>query len=123
MADERGFLTIQFVVAVALSFLLVVLVANLIVWQYGRGVVRSALDEGVRTGSRATASVGDCQARAEAVLRDLLGGSMGRGVSVACSETGDRIVATASVRFGSWLPVMPDWSFHLTGSDVKERQP
>ena len=47
---ERGFTTIQYVVATAWSLLLFVLVANLLVDLYERGAVRDALDDGVRAG-------------------------------------------------------------------------
>lgn len=123
LREEAGFLTAQFVLAVALSFVFLVLVANLIVWQYARGVARSAVDEGVRTGSRATATQADCEARARAVLQDLLGGALGDDVSVNCSDSGDEIVATVDAQLPSWLPLMPDWSFQISGSDVKEHHP
>jgi hypothetical protein len=121
--EEAGFLTAQFALAVALSFVFLVLVANLIVWQYARGVVRSAVDEGVRTGSRATATPADCETRAQGVLQDLLGGALGQHVSVTCADSGGEIVATADANLQSWLPLMPDWSFRITASDVKEQRP
>ena len=53
--DERGFTTIQYVIAVAWSLVLLVLVANLLVDLYARGAVRDALDDGVRAGAPAAA--------------------------------------------------------------------
>ena len=44
---DDGFTTIQYVIAVAWSLLLLVLVANFLVDLYARGAVRDALDEGV----------------------------------------------------------------------------
>ena len=52
-AGERGFTTIQYVIAVAWSFVMLVLVANLMVDLYARGAVRDALDDGVRAGASA----------------------------------------------------------------------
>ncbi|CAN5509584.1 hypothetical protein BH23ACT7_BH23ACT7_12650 [soil metagenome] len=123
--DEDGFLTPQFVVAVGLSLILLVLLANLIVMQYGRGVVRAALDEGARRGSRVSADpAGECAARARDVLADLLDGPMGLGVApIACTDTGDRLVARTTVTFLGWLPGAPDWSFDAEASAVKERAP
>ena len=109
--------------AVAASLLLLVLAANVLVWQYGRGAVRAALDEGVRAGSRAPATAADCQARADDALADLLGGSMGRSVTLMCSETPDEVMASADVHFRGWLPLMPDWSFSSSSSAVKEQEP
>lgn len=117
-----GFTTIQFVVATALSLVFFVLAANFIVFQYGRGAVRAAVDEGVRAGSLDARSdaerVTACSRRAEEVLGDLLRGPMGNGVHVECglaSEEG-RVVVTARARavFGSWLPPVPDWGFQVT---------
>ena len=53
--DDAGFVTVQFTAAVAFSMVVLVMLANLIVYQYGRGVVRAAVDEAVRAGSRAGA--------------------------------------------------------------------
>lgn len=120
---EDGFLTIQFVWAVALSLTLLVTVANLVSFQYGRGVVRAALDEGVRAGSRAGAPEDACLARAQATLSDLLGGAMGRDIDLSCRDDGARVVADATVTFHGWLPVVPDWSFRSNATAVKERAP
>lgn len=108
---DGGFVTIQYLAVVALSLGLVVVLLNLIVFQYGRGVVRAALDEGVRAGARATAGAAECEARAQDVLKDLLGGAMGEGVSLACSDDGWRVRASANVVFQGWSPAVPDWRF------------
>src|SRR6266705_2065800 len=47
-----GFVTAQFVVVVALSLVFFVFLCNAVVFMYGRGVVRAALEEGVRAGGR-----------------------------------------------------------------------
>lgn len=122
-AAEDGFLTTQFVLAVGLTLLLVVMVANLVVFSYGRGVVRAALDEGVRAGSRVTASALTCEQRAREVLGDLLGGTMGRDVAVSCGQTPERVVADADVRFAGWLPAVPDWRFSVTASARRRGEP
>lgn len=108
---EGAFLTIQFVFAVGLSLLVLTLGANLIAWQYGRGVVRAALDEGVRSGARMPPDPVICEQRARSALEDLLGGSMGDGVTFGCWLEGDRVVAEAEVTFASWVAPVPDWSF------------
>ena len=108
---ERGFVTIEYVLAVALSMLALVVIANFIVFQYGRGVVRAAVDQGVRAGSRAAAPTVACEQAARQVVADLLGGrsgSMGRTVSITCSQVGGRLDATAGGRFRAWLPPVPD---------------
>jgi hypothetical protein len=115
-----GFVTTQFVLAVALSLLLFVMLCNAIVYQYGRGVVRSALDEGVRSGSRASGSTATCLQAAEEVRRSLLGGPIGAHVSLRCGLVAGQVRATASGYLPSWLPLVPDWPVELSATAVKE---
>jgi hypothetical protein len=115
-----GFVTTQFVLAVALSLMLFVMLCNAIVYQYGRGVVRAALDEGVRSASRAGGTVSTCEAAAEEVRHTLLGGPVGSHVAIRCGLVADTIQATATGYLPSWLPLVPDWSIDLAASAVKE---
>ena len=119
--DAAGFVTIQYVAAIGLSLVVLTMLANLIVFQYGRGVVRAAVDEGVRTGSRASASAHECEARANDVIADLLGGAMAEGVTIACSSSGGFVTARADVTFAAWLEPVPDWSFAVAATAVAER--
>lgn len=121
--EDDGFLTAQFVVAVGLSLLVLVLIANVILVQYARGVVRAAAEEGAQAGSRLTATQGDCLLRANEVLDGLLGGTMGDGVSVACAIGAGEVSATVQYTFSPWLPVLPAWSGSQTSFAVKERLP
>jgi len=123
--DERGLLSIQFVLATGLSLVLFVMLANLIVYQYGRGVVRAALDEGTRRGSRASSDpIESCNTAVLGVLGDLAGGSLGRQVAFAgCSATDAHVEASAAVTFQGWLPTVPDWSFTARARAVREREP
>jgi len=120
---EGGFLTIQFVLAVALSLLMLVLVANVIIVQYGRGVVRAAAEEGAQAGSRLSASEADCEARAGEVLDGLLGGPMGDRISITCSIGSSEVIATVRYTFTPWLPLVPAWAGTQTSVAVKETIP
>ena len=122
-AADGGFVTATTVVAVALSLVLVSALANLLVFTYGRGVVRAALDEGVRAGATAVASPASCDAAARAVLSDLLGGSMGDGVLLRCVSSAAGLTAIADVRFVGWSPLVPDWVFRIEATAVQERSP
>jgi hypothetical protein len=115
-----GFVTTQFVLAAAFSLLLFVMLCNAIVDQYGRGVLRDALDEAVRSGSRAGGSAASCQRAAEEVRRSLLGGPVGAHVSLRCGMAGGRVQATASGYLASWLPLVPDFPVALSATAVKE---
>jgi hypothetical protein len=107
--------TIQYVTAAGLSLLMLFTLANFVVFLYARGVVRAALDEGVRAGARARSGTAVCEARGRDVLDDLLRGPLGSGTQIRCEQSSaDTITATADVTLLSWVPgIVPDWSFSL----------
>jgi hypothetical protein len=112
-----GFTTIQYVATVALSLLLLVLVANLLVDLYARGAIRDALDEGVRAGAPAGRGAPDCRQRAEEVLDGLLRGPVGGDIEVTCERDGHTMRAYAEGALPSWLPMLtPDWHLDLEAS-------
>lgn len=122
--NEGGFTTLEYTVCVSFSLLMLVWLANLAVFSYGKGAVREAVDEAARAGSRVDVdSVSTCQARATQVLVNILGGTMGRDVTVTCSEQGGVVRAQATVHFAAWLPPMTDANFQLTGEAIKVRAP
>ena len=89
---------------------------------YGRAVVRGALDEGARAGSRVEDSLARCEERAAQAM-GLLRGGMGDGVVISCSAEGDHVLAHADVRFTAWAPGMPDWSFQTTATGRRTPPP
>ncbi len=120
---DHGFITAEFVVAVAFSLLLLVLIANVILVQYARGVARSAAEEGAQAGSRLSATPTDCEARADEVIDTLLGGPMGSGVTISCTVDPTQVTATVRYTFTPWLPLIPSWSGSHTSFAVKETLP
>jgi hypothetical protein len=111
---------------VLISLVVLVLIANLIVFEYGHGAVRAAIDQGVREGARTTTPVASCEAAAQLVITDLLGGrdgSMGAGVGITCTQNAGRLDARATGRFRAWLKPVPDWSFTATATAAVEPQP
>lgn len=119
---EAGIATAGFVVAVGFSMLFFVLLTNLVAVQYGRGVVRAALDEGARHGARYGASGSACEDRIREVLDGLLGGMMGSGVSYRCEGDSARIRARAEVVFTAWLPAIPEFQFQMAATAAVERE-
>ena len=121
-ADQRGFTTLQYVVATGFSLVLFVMVGNLLVDLYERGAVRDALDEGVHAAVPAAATTVDCEARARDVLRSIAGGSLLRVEELRCERENEFVVARARVSLRSWLPmVVPDWSLRVRAAAVSER--
>lgn len=124
--DDDGFVTIQMIAAIALSMLLLTALANVLAVQYARGVVRAALDEGARAGTRvAAADVGRdrCQSQAAAALSQLLGGSLGADIAVQCTVGPERVEATARGSFAGWLPGVPSFPVELAAVAVREVVP
>ena len=120
---ERGFTTAQFILAAGLALMFFVFLANMVVFQYGKGVVRGALNDGVRAGSKVGAGTVDCEQAIADAMGDLLGGTMGRGVTTVCTDDAAGVGAVADVTFRSWIPGVPDWSFSLSAQSVKEPTP
>src|SRR5215475_11942325 len=101
--DDRGVTTVTALLAVGVSLILLVALVNYVVWQYGRGAVRSAIDQAARAGSRASATETTCETRAHEALHTLLGGPMGRGITITCTDDGHNMHATATGTFHGWL--------------------
>ena len=119
---EKGFATVQYVVATAFGLVLLALVANLLVDLYARGAVREALDEATRAGTRVDAPSGTCAERAAEALDAVLRGSLGDRVSVHCTDDPAWVSATAEVVLPSWIPwLLPDWRLTLSAVAARER--
>lgn len=116
---ERGVSSVQFVLASALALTLFVAFANLVVVQYGRGAMQSALDQGARAGSVA-GSTTDCESVASDVVGQLLGGRMGSEVAVTCSADGRFMVAEALAVFDGWTPMTPDFTVTMSSRALLE---
>jgi hypothetical protein len=108
--------------------LIVFLVAlNLILDQYGQGVMRTAVDQGARAGSTQTAVPGEavaaCETKAAEVMHGLLAGPFGRDITISCAVTGDQVRAVASGSLPGWLRIIPADTLHVIGTAHLERNP
>lgn len=115
---DRGAATIAVAIGAAVALLLVVQLVNVIVFQYGQGAVRSALDEGARAGSRGGGTAA-CEARADAAIHDLAAG-MADGVAIDCVINGQTITATATVTWQGWLTSIGDYQRTIVASAALE---
>lgn len=106
---ERGALMLEYMVVIAFSFVFVIMMLQFIVFQYSQGVVRGALDEGVREGSRFNATADACRAKAQEVIDDGLGPANRVATSVICTDNGRQVTATSQIVFQLWFPPgLPD---------------
>ena len=119
---DRGVSSVQFLLASVLSLVLFLTLANVVVVQYGRGAMRSALDQGARAGA-ISGSTAECEARAADVVAQLLGGRMSDGMVIRCTVSGNVVVARGDVVFDSWTPLSPDFPITLFSEAALERQP
>ena len=117
--SDAGVSSAQFVLGAALAMLLFVSLANLMVVQYGRGAIRSGLEQGVRAGSVAR-SEAVCEATARGVVQQLLGGRMSDGLEVRCVSDAGGIAASARVVFRSWTALTPDFELELATEALLE---
>jgi hypothetical protein len=119
--SERGFTSLQFLVASSLALVVFALLANVVVVQYSRGAMRSALDQGVRAGSIAGTEEA-CEDRVSQVLGDLLGGTIGETVGFDCLVAGPVMRATGELVVGSWTPFTPDFDLRLSAEASLENE-
>jgi hypothetical protein len=120
--SDRGITSVQFLLASGLGLLLFLVLANLVVVQYGRGALRSALDQGARAGA-VSSSVDECRQRIEDVLGQLLGGRMGDSVETSCRIGPGMVTASARAVFASWTPFTPEFVIEMTAQATRELPP
>ena len=120
-SHERGEVGVGIMLAVAITFIVAVAVVNVLTVMYGQAVIRSALDEGVRAGSRVDGGPEVCKRQAETVRQDLLGGRLGDRIAISCSlPTPGTLVAVAHATFDSPLPGVPSWTIRSEATAVQE---
>lgn len=120
--DQRGLVTIELMVIIGISFLLLVLVTNLIAVQFGLGILRAAADEGARAGSRVSVdAVGSCNTKQQEVLNGI--GKFAQNITHECVIENDRMIARVSGSFSIWLPGVDDITQSASASSRKEEAP
>ena len=116
---DSGFTSVQFLVAASLALVFFAALANVVVVQYAKGALRSALDQGVRAGSM-VGSPEACEERVGQVLDDLLGGAIGSTTEYCCDQAGPLITAFGSLTVESWTPLGPDYYVELVAEGATE---
>ena len=114
-SDERGTSTLSVTVAAGFGLAVFVLLANVVLLHYARGVARTAVDEGVRHG---VVSQEACLGAAELVLSDLLGGAYGAGLVARCHVTDGTLRAIVSGTVPSLVPAVGCHSIEASASAV-----
>ncbi len=120
--SEGGVSSIQFVLAAAMALILFLALANLVVVQYGRGAIRSALEQGARSASISGDAI-ECERKALDVIGQLLGGRMSERIELSCAVGPDQVVAVARAVFESWTVLTPDFEVALEARATLEWDP
>jgi hypothetical protein len=103
------------IVAIAILTLIFVGALNLVVDEYAKGAVRTAVDEAAQAGAASGGSLSVCQAEAAQVRGNLLPGPFGHGIRVTCSLEGDEVVATAVGYLPTLAPPVPRVRISVVG--------
>ncbi len=118
---EGGFATTEYVLAAGLALVFFTLLANLIVMQYARGVMRVAVDEGARRGAAyGVDPVRTCEERIRAVLGDLLDGPLVATADPVCTVEGATVRAEITGDLRGWLPAVPDLGVRMRAVAARE---
>ena len=118
--EERGLTSVGIMLAVAFTLIVAIAVINMLLYLYGQGATRAAIDEGVRAGSRVAAGEAACLQRSAEALHGLMPGPLSDGVTINCVRVGDELIAIADVTLDSPLPGIPSWSFQMQARAVQE---
>jgi hypothetical protein len=121
---ERGSAALSTVAAIGMLLVFVTLIVQFAMWQYGRGVLRSATLEAARAGAPMGSAVGACERRFESVRSTLLAGRLGDQTgAVRCVLTDEVVTVEVDARFERWLPISPGWDFTVQAVAVREQGP
>ena len=120
--------TAAFSIVLGMLIVLVVFMAgtNFVVYEYGQGAVRTAVDEAARAGAQQQAPGGPinaCNVHAAQAMGNLLPGPFANNIHITCTITGANVVATATGSFPGWLPPVPALAVHIVGSAQLETNP
>lgn len=110
--------TVEYVAAAGLGMLLFAVVANLLVWQFQRGVAQLAADQGARAASVRGGTVNDCRRAMQHVLRSWP--QSAPTPQPSCRLRGRTIEATVRIRLSGWLPLVADHQVSVTSVAAQE---
>lgn len=106
------------IVAMTVFLLLCAGALEFFVNDIGRARVQHTLARAVRAGAVQGGGAAACQETSDST--GLLGGSMRKSITIECTETPDRIIATATGEFEAWLPSSWPWRVDLRASAARQ---
>ena len=122
-SGERGFASLQFVMAATLAMLMVVGLVQFVAYQYARGALMAALERGVRAGALSGSGADECQAAVADSLSEVLGGTIGGTLAYGCEAHDEQVRAWATGIVPAWIPTSVDLTFDLETTARRETEP
>lgn len=123
LAGEGGFTVVLGAIGIAILLLIFAGTANLVLDEYAKGALRTAVDEAAQAGATAGGSITACETEAAQVRSNLVRGPFSAGVSITCAADGTLMVAVAKGALPSLLPPVPSLHVSVTGVSVIEEAP
>jgi len=120
---EAGSALVSGVVGIVFLLVLFIGALNVVVDEYAKGAVRTAVDEAAQAGATAGGSIASCESKAAEVRADLLPGPLGSGLVVNCLVQGDEMVASFVGTVRGLSPPVPPVGISVTGLSVIEEAP
>jgi hypothetical protein len=122
---DRGSTVIVGAIATAMLLLVFAGAANVVLDEYAKGALRTAVDEAAHVGATTggPGAIEACLGESATVRANLLRGPFGSRVVVACRVEGELVVATATGSLPSLLPALPRLSVTVSGVAVMREVP
>jgi hypothetical protein len=121
--NQVGSSVVTAVIAIAILMTVFVGGTNLVLDEYAKGAVRTAVDDAAQAGATSGGSVSICLAEAAQVRADLLPGPFGANVTISCFVEGSEVVAAATGVLPSLMPAVPRADVSVVGLSVIEKAP
>jgi hypothetical protein len=116
---EHGSAVLPGVLALLILIALVVGALNVVLDEYAKGALRSAVDEGAQAGAT-SGSATLCAQTARQARRGLLPGPYASRTVITCRVAGAFMQASATAHLPSLLPMVPAVTVHLIGLSAME---
>jgi hypothetical protein len=121
--SEAGSAVVTGVIGIVVLLVAFIGALSVVVDEYAKGALRTAVDEAAQAGATAGGSVTSCELKASQVGTDLLAGQFRAGAVVNCRVEGDEMVASFAGVMHGFSPPVPPVYISVSGASVIEQVP
>jgi hypothetical protein len=122
-SSDAGSAVVTGVIGIVLLLVVFIGALSVVVDEYAKGALRTAVDEGAQAGAAAGGSVTSCETKARQVGDNLLRGPLAGAAAVSCHIEGDEMVASFAGTVHGFSPPVPPVRISVTGFSVIEEVP